>query len=297
MTENELILLDRIGVIRDTIKKYGEENFYLSFSGGKDSTILHYLLDMAIPGNKIPRVYADTGIDLNMVREFVSELAASDDRIVMIKPSVPIKQSLEEEGYPFKSKKHSRWLEYYQRKGMQQSVKNYLGEGDKSLYQPCPKSLKYQFSPDFKLKVSDHCCINMKEKPLEKWSKENNRPYSIVGIMRAEGGRRMTASCLAFKGKKLWHFQPLAVVTKEFEDWLIEEKNIKLCPIYKEPYNFERTGCKGCPFALHLQHELDVLQRFFPNERKQCEAIWKPVYDEYRRLGYRLDKAEQMKLL
>lgn len=28
----------------------------------------------------------------------------------------------------------------------------------------------------------------------------------------------------------------------------------------------------------------------FPNERKQCEIIWKPVYAEYRRLGYRLRK-------
>ena len=39
--DNELLLFDRINVIKDTITKYGEENFYLSFSGGKDSTILH----------------------------------------------------------------------------------------------------------------------------------------------------------------------------------------------------------------------------------------------------------------
>lgn len=36
MNENEFILQDRLGVIRDTIHKYGEENFYISFSGGKD---------------------------------------------------------------------------------------------------------------------------------------------------------------------------------------------------------------------------------------------------------------------
>ena len=43
--DNELLLFDRINVIKDTINKYGEENFYLSFSGGKDSTILHWLID------------------------------------------------------------------------------------------------------------------------------------------------------------------------------------------------------------------------------------------------------------
>ena len=31
-----------------------------------------------------------------------------------------------------------------------------------------------------------------------------------------------------------------------------------------------------------------MLEKFFPSERKQCEMIWKPVYDEYRRINYRL---------
>jgi hypothetical protein len=70
--------------------------------------------------------------------------------------------------------------------------------------------------------------------------------------------------------------------------------NIDISDIYKPPYNFERTGCKGCPFGLEVQQELDTLERYFPNERKQCEAIWKPVYDEYRRLGYRLRKDDQI---
>jgi hypothetical protein len=34
------------------------------------------------------------------------------------------------------------------------------------------------------------------------------------------------------------------------------------------------------------------MEKYFPSERKQCEVIWKPVYDEYRRIGYRLRKKE-----
>ena len=108
--------------------------------------------------------------------------------------------------------------------------------------------------------------------------------------MQAEGGRRNRAQCLAFRGKKLKSFQPLAPITKEWEDWFIETYNVSICDIYKPPYNFTRTGCKGCPFALNLQEELDTLQKYFPAERKQCEVICKPVYDEYRRIGYRLKK-------
>ena len=69
--DNEFLLQDRIQKIRQIIRKYGEENFYLSFSGGKDSTVLSALLDMAIPENKIPRVYANTGIEYRLILDFV----------------------------------------------------------------------------------------------------------------------------------------------------------------------------------------------------------------------------------
>ena len=112
--DNELLLFDRLNVIKDTITKYGEENFYLSFSGGKDSTIVHYLLDQALPNNQIPRVYIDTGIEYLAIRQFVLEMAKNDKRIVIIKPTKPIKQTLESVGYPFKSKQHSHNIALYQ---------------------------------------------------------------------------------------------------------------------------------------------------------------------------------------
>ena len=62
----ELTLFDRVNVIRDTIARNGEGNFYLSYSGGKDSTVLSHLIDMAVPGNRIPRVYINTGIEARL---------------------------------------------------------------------------------------------------------------------------------------------------------------------------------------------------------------------------------------
>jgi 3'-phosphoadenosine 5'-phosphosulfate sulfotransferase (PAPS reductase)/FAD synthetase len=230
-----------------------------------------------------------------MIRDFVFDMAKTDDRVVVIKPSIPIKQMLEKEGYPFKSKVHSCFVARYQKRGMMEAEKGYLGLKPESWHsRTCPNILKYQFTDKCNLKISDHCCVEMKEKPLQKWAKENNKIYSITGIMREEGGRRTQSQCLAFSGKKLTLFQPLVVVSKEWEDWFIDAYNVEICDIYKPPYNFERTGCKGCPFALHLQDELDTLEKYFPNERKQCEMIWKPVYDEYRRIGYRLKKDYDM---
>ena len=304
MTENEFLLSDRIVKIKSINEQYDlENNAYLSFSGGKDSTVLHYLLDEALPGNKIPRVYSDTGIELNSVRKFVYELKEKDERITIIKPTENIRKILEQYGYPFKSKKHSRVLKQYQTNGLENKyTRVYLGlENTKKgtpCFRGCPKKLKFQFTPEYiyRLKVSDMCCMKLKEERLKKYQIENNKPISIVGIRREEGGRRMKAQCAMFNGNKLDKFQPLAPITEDWENYFIELKNIKLAEVYYPPYNFKRTGCKGCPFAVDLKDELETLSRFFPAERKQCEMIWKPVYDEYRRIGYRLEKEDKFKL-
>lgn len=112
--DNEFILQDRLQKIRQIISEYGEENFYISFSGGKDSTVLSALVDMAIPGNNIPRVWADTGLDFELIRKFVFNNIENDNRFIRIEPSVPIIPMLKKYGYPFKSKQHSETLHSYQ---------------------------------------------------------------------------------------------------------------------------------------------------------------------------------------
>ena len=289
MDDNEFLLYDRIEKIKSVVNKYGIDNWYISFSGGKDSSVLSALVDMAIPNN-IPRVYSNTGIELNMVSDFVKSLQTNDSRYIIINPKIPIKTMLENEGYPFKSKEHSKILELYQKYGIENhTVQRYLNirEGYGKRYS-CPKSLEYQFKENFKLKISDRCCVNLKENPLDEWAKENNKPCRMLGIMPSEGGRRATTKCLAFKQGGIVSFHPLSVVDKEWEDWFIETYNIPICKIYYPPYNFERTGCKGCPFNIYIKDELETLKKYFPIERKQCEELWRPIYNEYRKHKYRL---------
>ena len=298
MTEHEFTLQDRVGVIRSVIDKEGEDRFYLSFSGGKDSTILHRLIDMALPENKIPRVFIDTGIEYAYIRQFVMDLASKDERFRIIKPTQPIKQVLETYGYPFKSKQHSHNLMVYQHSGIGRSVQRYLGIIESNTLFRCPKQLEYQFTEDFKIKCSDQCCLRLKKKPVHKWEEENNRPIALTGMRRSEGGERKSIKgcVLTDKDGKIRRFHPLLVVSDEWEEWFIERYGVELCALYKEPFNFKRTGCKGCPFSLDLQEQLTIMENYLPAERKQCEIIWKPVYDEYRRIGYRLNQIEQLKL-
>lgn len=295
MEDYLLTLYDRIEVIKTTNKKYDlEHNAYISFSGGKDSTVLHYLIDLALPQNRIPRVFIDTGIEYNYIHEYVLEMAKNDDRFVIIKPMNNIKQTLEKYGYPFKSKEHSLFVNVYQNSGMCKSVKYYLSK-DKMIN--CPSNLRYQFTKDFNLNISNKCCYKLKKEPISKWQIQNKKSISLTGMRKNEGGERTSINCIITdKQGNLTKFHPLAPITDNFENWFIDKYKIKLCKLYYEPFNFKRTGCKGCPFALDLQNQLDTMEQYLPNEKKQCEIIWKPIYDEYRRIGYRLKHYKQLKL-
>lgn len=194
---------------------------------------------------------------------------------------------LEKYGYPFKSKEHSLYLSVFQNSGETKTVNKYLNKGNRF---ECPQKLKYQFSEDFKIKISNRCCYKLKKEPAQKWKIENNKTITMTGMRSAEGGLRgALQGCAVFNDKDLEKFHPLQPLTEDFINEFISANNIQLCELYYPPYNFNRTGCKGCPYSLNLQEQLDIMSIFLPSEEKQCEIIWKPIYDEYRRIGYRLN--------
>lgn len=299
--EFEFILFDRIEKIKQINEQYDlENNAYISFSGGGDSTILHYLIDLALPNNKIPRLFINTGIEYNDIVDYVKELSKKDDRIIIYNSGVNIKEMLEKNGYPFKSKVFANVVEMYNRLGKVKSVKAFLGEEEtkngniKKGQFRCPKNLRYIFEENnLKFKISHLCCYKLKKEPASIWAKENKRFITITGMRSSEGGARMNLRCLTMNNTK---FNPLVTINDDFKNKFIEKYQIKLCKLYYAPYNFKRTGCKGCPFALDLQENLDIMRDLLFNEYKQCEKIWEPVYTEYRRINYRLKKTNQMSI-
>lgn len=299
MTENEFLLQDRIAKIKSVNEQHDLlNNAYISFSGGKDSTVLSYLMDEALPGNKIPRLFLNTGIEYSLVLKFVREMARTDDRIYIYTVGKDIRKTLDEVGYPFKSKEHAqRVKEYKHAKKPCDKILKYFGLMEGEIYRPCPDRLKYQITDECKLNISDRCCFEFKKKPAVEYGKKFGKSITITGIMRADEGLRSNINCILLdKNNKLKKFHPMAPLNPDFEKWYIETRNIKLCELYYPPYNFLGTGCKGCPFNPNLEEDLFTLGQLLPKERKQCEYIWKPVYDEYRRIGYRLSKIDEDKL-
>lgn len=289
MTENEFLLADRIAKIKSMNELYDlEHNAYISFSGGKDSTVLHHLVDEALPGNKIPRVYINTGIEYKDIVIFVERERERDGRILILEPTQNIKSVLEQYGYPFKSKEHSLYLSVYQNSGVGKTVERYLNRENARFR--CPEKLRYQFTEDFKIKVSNKCCYKLKKDVVNQWAKENLKTITLTGMRAGEGGLRAShKGCAVFDETKLVKFHPLQPLEDDFMDWYIAERKIELCRLYYPPFNFKRTGCKGCPYSVDLQEQLFTMACYLPEERKQCEIIWGKIYDEYRRIGYRLE--------
>ena len=82
----------------------------VSFSGGKDSTVLLDLARRALPD--IPAVFVDTGLEYAELRDFVK----TKDNVNWLRPKYPFSQIIEKYGYPVISKEVSDSV-YGARKG------------------------------------------------------------------------------------------------------------------------------------------------------------------------------------
>ena len=87
--------------IRQWIQTYGEDGVYVSFSGGKDSTVLLDLVRQDYPN--VPGMFVDTGLEFPEIRNFVRQ----HENIDWVKPKMNFKAVIQKYGYPFISKEVS----------------------------------------------------------------------------------------------------------------------------------------------------------------------------------------------
>lgn len=83
------------------VEHYGLDHVYLSFSGGKDSTVLLTIARQCYPD--MLAVFFDTGLEYPEIRNFVKTF----DNVEWIRPKMTFRQVIEKYGYPFISKEVS----------------------------------------------------------------------------------------------------------------------------------------------------------------------------------------------
>lgn len=87
--------------IRQWVEHYGLSHVYVSFSGGKDSTVLLDIARKMYPD--IKAVFLDTSLEFPELRDFVKRF----DNVEYIKPKMNFRQVIEKYGYPVISKEVS----------------------------------------------------------------------------------------------------------------------------------------------------------------------------------------------
>lgn len=92
--------------IREWVQYYGTDGVYVSFSGGKDSTVLLHLVRQMYPN--IKAVFSDTGLEYPEIRNFVKSI----DNVDWVKPEQSFHQIVLECGYPLFSKEISEAIRY-----------------------------------------------------------------------------------------------------------------------------------------------------------------------------------------
>ena len=94
------LTIDRI---RAWVREFSEDGVFVSFSGGKDSTVLLHIIRERMGLRSIPAVFVDTGLEYPEIRQFVKTF----DNVEIVRPKMSFKEVIEKYGYPFISKEVS----------------------------------------------------------------------------------------------------------------------------------------------------------------------------------------------
>ena len=253
--------------IDDWVNRFGEDGVYVSFSGGKDSTVLLDLVRRVYPDVK--GAFSDTGLEYPEIREFVK----SFDNIDWLKPKKNLVQIITEYGYPIISKEVSENI-YYAQHGSDWAIKRMEGlnsDGSESTFKQRYK--KYNYLVDSNIPVSHKCCSIMKKQPAKQYEKETGlKP--IIGTMTHESHLRkeqwLKYGCNAFNSKRP-KSAPLSFWNEQDILEYIDKYKLPVASVYGDLVRQEdgtlkftgcqRTGCVFCGYGCHLDDTPNRFQR------------------------------------
>lgn len=282
---------------------------YVSFSGGKDSTVLKHIVDSMY--DDVPALFVNTGLEYPEIQRFVREIKNGkydcfNSDIEIIRPEMRFDEVIKKYGYPVISKDISSCI-YWGRRGSPTRLKRLNGElklknGESSMF----NCSKWKFMLDSPFEVSDECCRIMKKNPSKKYEKETGRK-PILGLLAEESLKRETAwmktGCNAFELKRP-QSQPMAFWTEQDILHYIKKYDVPCCSVYGdirvkqvvdndrvfegqmniidylgcyepedtlETTGCDRTGCIFCGFGCHLEKGVNRFQRLKETHPRQYE--------------------------
>jgi 3'-phosphoadenosine 5'-phosphosulfate sulfotransferase (PAPS reductase)/FAD synthetase len=260
-----------------------EGDVYVSFSGGKDSTVLLHIARQIYPD--IPAVYCDTGLEYPEIRDFVK----ATDNVTWIKPAMNFRQVIQTYGYPVISKEISDIIHGASTPGTirWKKINGQLltKEGELSKY----NCSKWAFLLDAPFKISGDCCNVIKKRPFHKYEKETGF-HPIIATMAEESSLRTTSwlqyGCNGFNMKRP-QSRPMSFWTEQDVLEYLRTFNVPYCSVYGDIVKDKkkgltttkctRTGCMFCMYGCHLEPPPNRFQRMaetHPAVYRYCMKSW-----------------------
>jgi 3'-phosphoadenosine 5'-phosphosulfate sulfotransferase (PAPS reductase)/FAD synthetase len=273
--------------IREWINEFGSNGVCVSFSGGKDSTVLLHIVRSVDPD--IPALFVDTGLEYPEIRQHVRRLQNKWGSIEIVRPEMRFDEVLKEYGYPLPTKTIADVIEGARRNPDSSRAKRLRGEyggrrdGKPSRFD-CPQ---WAYLLEAPFKISSRCCDVMKKNPLKKYQKETGRK-PFIGTMVGESQNRyktwLKNGCNAFDSPTPTS-RPLSFWTESDILQYIVENNLPYASVYGEIVNGEngyfttgcdRTGCMFCLFGCHLEKAPNRFQKMKETHPRQYDYCMRP---------------------
>lgn len=280
-----LPLQAKIRMTKERIKQWYEYfggQVYVSFSGGKDSTVLKHIVDSMY--NDVPALFVNTGLEYPEIQKFVKDIKEGkydcfNTDVEIVRPERRFDEVIKEYGYPIASKELSMKI-YYAKKGSEWAKKYVDGSATEPM---SDKPSRYRvsktwlpFMDENAPKISPFCCNIMKKKPAHRYSLLTNRKV-ILGTMASESKIREQAwektGCNAFESN-IPKSQPMSFWTKNDVLEYIRTLNVPYASVYGDivktgktierltgnvpelkTTGCDRTGCMFCMFGCHIKND------------------------------------------
>lgn len=251
--------------LKSKFKKINPKEYFLSYSGGKDSHFLYWFIKEYLHDTDIEIVGVDTYMEHH---EILQRMLKNCDRVLI--PKLKPFEIKEKYGIPCFSKFQDEMIERYQKGSRTKNTMAAItGEG-RITFKLNKKARELTLNNQLH-KVSNKCCKVIKKDTMKAYQKETGKK-AIMGVRSSESALRKAqyTSCFT-KDKK---FTPIHDLSDELLEKIIKKYNIEVPNVYKY---INRTGCMGCPYGKkNTELELSLINE---NQRKFVCKYFKESYE------------------